>query len=66
VLQNPGAASTLYTRYCHDESAQALVFVYKSSLKMAAPILNCTSVQQQQAMTHFLWSESARTPTEES
>jgi len=28
------------------------VFVYKSSLKMVTPLLNCTVVQQQ-AVTHF-------------
>ena len=37
---------------------QGLVFVYKSSLKMAAPLLNCTSVQQQ-AMTNILWPDGA-------
>jgi len=30
----------------------SVVFVYRSSLKMVAPLLNCTVVEQQ-AMIHF-------------
>jgi hypothetical protein len=47
------------TKHCRDKSVSGLVsfvFLYKSSLKMVAPLLNCTVVEEQ-AVIHFLGSE---------
>ena len=36
-----------------------MVFVYRSFLKTAALLLNCTVVEQR-TVVHFLWSEGVR------
>ena len=52
----------LYITYCGDESGSGLVsvvFVYKLSLKMAAPFSNCSDVEQR-ALIRFLWSDGIK------
>ena len=48
--------------HCGDKSVSGLVsvvFVYKSSLKMAEPFSNCTDVEQR-ALIRFLWSDGIK------
>jgi hypothetical protein len=40
----------------------SVVFVYKSSLKMAALLSNCT-ILEQRAVISFLWSKDVKTST---
>jgi hypothetical protein len=37
----------------------SVVFVFKSSFKMAAPLLNCIAVEQQAAI-RFVWSQGVK------
>ena len=50
-------ALNLYITFCGDESVSGLVsvdFVYKLSLKMAEPFLNCRDVEQRALMRFFV------------